>query len=362
MDRRHRLYDSADFNDPWLVTDANGKLLAISGATEAQDSSYDRYFWFRDYFHGRGGDFQASEEERQRPRPADITPITAAHQSVVFENPATPTRPLVVVFSVPVGELGVLGTAVRLGGFHELETGVANKWICLVQTRGSAPETGTRSSRPWEAGVKNDGLFLEHRELEEARERREATPAPRHMPPEQVNRLRELCERKADKLRRTEGDRFETLRLDDYQDPVGLANGKYHDRWLASAEPVVFRWREPGSGSDEVVNHGWVVLVQERYSDVVQPARQLYQRLALKATGAFLLAILLVVALWAIVFVGLNDVSRSRLAAWIRRRAGISVPWLAGESNALPSPPSARATMIRPTERSATTDTPGRTP
>lgn len=367
LDRRHGLYDCADFNDPWLLTDADGRMLAVSGAPESQESIYDHYFWFRDYFHGRGGDFAATEADQHRPRPPDVAPLDRPHQSLVFENPASASRPLVVVFSVPVPApprseaLGVLGTAVRLGGFHELETGVENKWICLVQTHGAAPEAGAASPRPWKSGLKNEGLFLEHRELEEARARDEA-PTPRHLLPEQVRQLRDLGERKADKLRGEGGDRFETLRLDAYQDAVGLANGKYNDRWLASAEPVVFRWREPGAAPDEVVNHGWVVIVQERYGEVVRPARELYQRLALKATGAFALAILLVVTLWAFVLVGLNDVSRSRLAAWIRRRAGISVPWLAGESSALEAP-RARSTVVRrQTERGAASETPGRTP
>jgi hypothetical protein len=272
--------------------------------------------------------------------------------------------PLIVVFSTPVlpaprsEPLGVLGLAVHLGAFNELEMDSNDKWMCLVQTRRTAAESGVVSLRPWQKGITNEGLFLEHRELEEQRKNADPRLVPRHLLPEQVEQLRELGERKAARLRNGNAvDRFETLRLDDYQDAVGKANSKYNDRWLVSAEPVVFAWREPGAGeagAAEVVNPGWVVLVQERYREVANPARALYQRLALGAVVAFGLAILLIVGLWGFVLLGLTDMSRSRLAAFIRNRAGLSFPFLSGDSSIL-SRRKRGSTIVRPKNATAST-------
>jgi len=260
----------------WVLNDAEGRQLARAPFGETVDLN----FRFRDYFHGQGRDFAPEAV------PADVGPVKDSHRSLVFESRATGNR--IVAFSSPVwsapkGEagrrvIGVMSMTVELGRFGELrpdENRRKHQIAVLVDTR--ADWTGRK------------GLILQHPKLAEmlARGRR----LPEHRLPEE--RVIEL-----EKLRRAvvEGKAPpEALTRDiDYHDPV---EGVDADRSLATLEPVIARGRDTG----------WVVMVQEKYSDAVAPVGDLKGELLTIGLWALGIVAGVLTLLWALVIRAFND-------------------------------------------------------
>jgi hypothetical protein len=68
---------------------------------------------------------------------------------------------------------------------------------------------------------------------------------------------------------------------------------------------------------------GWVILVQERRDDVLQPVRDLQWRLGYGALGAGLFVLLLLVGLTAGMMSVLEAAPKSRVTRFLRRLAGL---------------------------------------
>lgn len=268
----------------WFLSDASG----LQWARTPRSDTIGKNWAHRDYFHGLGRELSPNQD------PALIRPIRAPHRSAVFNSKATGT--LTVAFSVPVWSprekravqgggqspplnddagsiVGVLGMTVALGHFGELhpaeERPDAHQMALLIDTRAD-----------W---TRETGLVLQHPELSAAHAREQPIPI-RRLPPS-------LCSQMTARRQELPGSPpvLSGLTLgQDYFDPmVGPAQG----RWLAVAEPVLARGRDIG----------WVVIVEEPYSDIINPISQLGRRLFRIAALGFVGVAAVLTLLWGIV-------------------------------------------------------------
>jgi hypothetical protein len=113
----------------------------------------------------------------------------------------------------------------------------------------------------------------------------------------------------------------------DYRDPFkARAASTESNRYLAAAEPVRLKRRGSGAKMDGPAweDTGWLVVVQDDYATEVAPAVQLQWKLLWRTLLALSVAIAMVTGLWLVVSRGLIDAPRSRLAAFLRRRSGLT--------------------------------------
>jgi hypothetical protein len=272
--------------DLWAVFDDAGTMLAFSpGDPELERRFIGRNYADRDFFNGLAGD------RKDAPSPAQ--PLTGVHRSKVFHTQLSDTRN--VAFSVPVWDgnrtpgaprLGVLAMMVAVGGFMEVRSGdnlSKDQLAMLIDLR--ADQEGRR------------GAILDHPYL--AQLRQEKAPAERlafFVDPQQ--------------LERGSWD-------PDARDPVADACPDYDGRWLAASAPVQFDEREQAGDT------GWLVVVEKRHDAVIGPVQRLQASMLARGGLTLAIAMAVVTALWGFVIVILNNSPGSRLAAWVRRRAGL---------------------------------------
>jgi hypothetical protein len=318
LHQRRRQYGYLHIDDFWLVLDDSGRLLEVSanpGSERWRQAVIGRFFWNRDGFHGTGVDLDPPLPGQSRP--ANVVPIKQPHMSLVLRS-AEDRHPLVVLFSVPVinksGQtIAVLVMAVHLGNFSEVWWTASNdagpgadlKWVTLVQTKEQKLPPDLEKGR-----LRNVGLILEHPVLRAA-QNGEGGDVPIVYLDESV--WSELKEEGA---------------TADYRDPFKAQTiGTESNRYLAAAEPV--RLTRLGSDVDKDQpawdDTGWLVVVQDDYAMELAPAIELEWKLLWRTLLALGLAAALVTGLWVIVSRGLIDAPRSRLAAFLRRRSGLTV-------------------------------------
>jgi hypothetical protein len=203
--------------------------------------------------------------------------------------------------------------AVHLGHFSELwwtagddtEPGADLKWVTLVQTKEQRLPPNVEKGR-----LRNAGLILEHPTLRAAQQGQGGDVPLVYLDESVLSELKEKRE------------------AADYHDPFkAQTTGTESNRYLAAAEPV--RLKRGGSGAEKKApaaeDTGWLVVVQDDYATEVAPALQLEWKLAWWTLLALGLAAALVTGLWVVVSRGLIDAPRSRLAAFLRRRSGLTV-------------------------------------
>jgi serine/threonine protein kinase len=289
----------------WFLTDTQGTLLAVSPYDSARNS-LGKNLAYRSFFHGEGRDY-TPEEIKDHP----VKPINRPVQSIPFVS-TRDGKPRMVAFSVPVRRdpqsptLGVLGMGVNLGEFEELlpegeeDSDAAHGQRCAVLVETRADAEGQR------------GLLLQHPFLRPFHAQQK-TP-PRVLLPDDVTA------RVADLVEHPEHVREGLDLIEDYRDPVRAQDSAYEGRWLAAVAPVVIQPRRDGDTPEYT---GWVVIVQERAADAVDPVRKLEAKLLSQGMETLLMLLLVMAALWASVVLLLSDAPRSRLAAFLRRRAGL---------------------------------------
>jgi hypothetical protein len=318
LHQRHRQYNYLRIDDFWLVVDDTGRLLEVSGdggSERWRQGVLGRFFWNRDAFHGTGVDLDPPLPGQARP--ANVVPITHPHQSLVFRS-GEDRHPFIVHFSVPVASesglpIAVLAMGVYLGHFSELwwtasdDAGPAAdlKWVTLVQTREHTlpPDMG-------KGRLRNAGLILEHPILRRAQEG-EGGDVPLVYLDESV--WSEMKEKGA---------------TADYRDPFkAQTTSTESNRYLAAAEPVRLKRRGASGEKDGPAweDTGWLVVVQDDYATEVTPAVELEWKLLWRTLLALGVAAALVTGLWVVVSHGLIDAPRSRLAAFLRRRSGLTI-------------------------------------
>ena len=251
----------------WLVTSVTGLQVARSPKSDTIGKNWA----FRDYFHGLGHELPRNTPVSQ------IQPIQKPHRSVVFPSQATRTR--LVAFSVPIWSrgatrkvVGVLSMTVELGRFGELHpSGNSSDRQIAVLVDGREDWTGHK------------GLVLQHPHLSELLKKRQPLPP---------YRLDDKYIRSMDALRQAVsiGQPLPTGLLYDnhYRDPV---RGDYGGDWLMTMRPVLAR------GSDT----GWVVLVQERVTDITAPVASLGRSLLrIGVIGLSLMALMWLLLWWTV--------------------------------------------------------------
>jgi serine/threonine protein kinase len=375
LDKRYCRYNTGEtLASSWFITDQRGYSLARSPRPQADSDTVGMRFAHRDYFHGLGEEFEASD-----PRIELIEPIQEPYRSQVFQSNASNRR--MVAFSVPVfresdgeGEsqvIGVIAITVELGSFGEMSGGGSD---ANGDSRQVAVLVDLRSSR---AGP--PGLILQHPSLEfegdpaavapqdgalraycqAVAARGPGDPQPRLEPstPGAVTRplptIRlpdaELA-RVMDLSAQARGQRSVTS--DDYRDPFSAEDPEtYGGRWLAAFEPVVIDGR---SGSSRSID--WLAIVQEEYDEATRPVESLQSSLLWRGVLALGVLVCVLTGLWGFVMWLLNDSARSGLLGGFRARAGLTTePGLSQRSSgATPmsqTPGSSRASSITPGNR-----------
>jgi hypothetical protein len=213
--------------------------------------------------------------------------------------------------------------AVEVGGFGEFQDS-PHKWATLVDIKTVLPDRPGRQ-----------GLILQHPELDQWQS---DSAAEGQNPVTSIMLQPDMASALA-AWRRERGEGIalpEALALPaSYQDPFAERSDKYAGPWLAAMAPVFVQrqnaWRDTG----------WVVIVQERQAEAVSWVEQLLddlrQGMFWRSLLALLIVIIVVTALSSVVMRNLNTFSKSRLAAFLKRRAG-----LASDSSAIGASNSAR--------------------
>ena len=294
----------------WFLNDRAGFQVARS----PMDAAVLNKNWaFRDYFHGQGNDLDPKS-------PVRPTPLKSPHRSAVYRSQSTNT--LMVAFSVPIraddsessDPIGVLAMAVDLGHFAELQ-GTRSQFAAMIDMRADA--TGRK------------GRFVEHPQLARQQKPGASRGFDFYVAPEVVSLAERLSRRKQDSLsermngeadKRSDAAVPESVEgehpfLSDYLDPVVNDPTK---RWLAAFEPVVV-----ARGRDQVVETGWVVVVQEPQEATLQPLSQLGGQLVRAGLVGLGLVLAVVAALWAFVLLVLDPSGDSRLTRFLRRSVGL---------------------------------------
>ncbi len=269
----------------WFAVNRDG--LQYGAAPAVPDHRF-AYRGYRDYFHGQGGELA----NKTGPAPP---PISKPIRSEVYKRKDHVDDEFwSVAFSVPVwasdkdtGEpIGVLGMNLDLKGQTRIE-GDRERFAVLIDTR--ADSAGRR------------GLIIRHPYLE-------------HYKNETAGRLVPLYYSDA-VVKWADSGKAEFPDERDYTDPVG---GEFSGPWLAAVERVIVRL--DGAG---LVDTGWVVLIQERRDDVLQPVTALKWRLGYGAAAATVLILVLVIVMWIGMMSVLDGSSKSRVSRLLRRWAGL---------------------------------------
>jgi len=321
----------------WFLVDTEGNLLAVSPLDRSRNN-LDKNYAYRSFFHGEGRDY-TPEEIKTHP----VKPITRPTQSIPFVS-TRDDKPRMVAFSVPVRRdahsptLGVLVMGVIAGDFDEL---------LPLGAGGTDDAPGERCAVLVEARTDADGyrgVLLQHPWLR-----------PFHLgkqTPPRVLLADDVAQRVADLVSHPEKMGEGQDLFEDYQDPVRDQDSAYGGQWLAAAAPVVIQPRKEG---DQPQSTGWVVIVQERAGDAVAPVRVLERKLLVQGAQTLLMLLLIMGALWGSVVLLLSDAPRSRLAAFLRRRAGLKsgtprTSLAQGKTPTVPSSSSGGAGAGRPAE------------
>lgn len=273
--RADRQYGEADRSSLWFADDALGFQRGTDPPRNDQRHIYRGY---RDYFHGLG------RELDDKTGPAGRV-IEKPHRSMVYRRDGRGDWS--VAFSVPVWDpdatlpVGVVGMTVDLKARTRIAGG-RERFAVLIDTRPD--QTGRR------------GLIVRHPFLEDATADSPLVYAD-------------------DVVAWADAGGGAFGREEEYRDPVG---GAFAGEWLASVEPVLVR---PEDGAP--IDTGWVILVQERKDEVLQPVTDLQWRLGIGAGAAGLFLVAVVAVVWAGTVSVLDGAPKSRVTRLLRRWAGL---------------------------------------
>ena len=285
-ERGDKQFPPADRSSLWFATDASGHQR---GSSPPSDSARHLYRGFRDYFHGKG------EYAVDTNPPPGV--IQKPHRSVAYRRERVPgERAWSVAFTVPVEgaggkPVGIVGMTIDL---TDIDGAHGDRFPVLIDTRPDA-KTGRR------------GLVLRHPYWADVA--REAEP-PLYFADDVVA----WADATAD-------DRTPLPNGAGWTDPVSVSYGdtpgrhEYAGKWLAAASRVRV-------GPDHV-DTGWVVVVQERRDEALQPVRDLQWRLGYVALVACVSVLVLVGLMWGGMVFVMDTSSRSPVTRLLRRWAGL---------------------------------------
>ena len=237
----------------WFVMSRKGKTVArvpMYDANNRKIASIGRNYSFRDYFHGKGQDYNPD---------VSMQPLSVPHNSVASISSVDGTA--LVMFSVPVVDessndpIGVISISVSCGKFLDLNVQQPERQqLLLVETRSypmpkikwddDQQKNVTIGKARWGAGIV---LHHEHLETRSAQESDEVV---------RINDdLLSVLQSHPDSDHKAQEVPEEIV----YSDPVdGDANGD--KKWIAAFAPVVLESRRD---NDDVSLTGWFVIVQQ---------------------------------------------------------------------------------------------------
>lgn len=261
------LTEGLALDDSWFLTDARG---VQRWRDPASGETLNRNFAHRDYFHGRGTDFDPAR------LPEDLRPIRSPHVSQPYRS--TNSDSLKIAISVPVLDpatgdvVGVLARTLPLGRLLEeyqtlLRSDEVERVIALVDLK-----TWQLLDHPWMTAENLSRLTTDQIQSQ------------LRLAPAQQEQLRRLL----DSLR-PDGKPDGNERMSEYRDPVGSVPGSdnhFRQPWLAAMWPV--------RGTS------WATIVQERRETALGPVQTIRTGLVTYALGGLALCLCVVAALWVI--------------------------------------------------------------
>lgn len=265
-------------DDSWYVTDVTGvQRWRDPPSGETMDKSY---AW-RDYFHGRGIDY----DENSHPK---VTPIRKPHLSVAYRSQAT--HQYRISLSVPIWDpdkkevIGVLGRSLALGQL------LADYSKLVEDGDAAGPVTphhaiGIVDLRSWK--------LLDHPWMttENLKDLPDEQFEKLTVPEAQRPRLKQLAEAVAKHI-----DTQATDRDPYYIDPISTVDGSQtRTEWLAAFWPV-----------EETP---WVAVVQERREDALGPVREIEQGIVFYAIAGLSLCGLVLGGVWYFVWRTMTEAS-----------------------------------------------------
>ncbi len=292
--RADRQYDEANRSALWFIDDAQGYQRGTAPTYEADRHSYRG---FRDYFHGLG------RELEDKTGPAKEI-ISSPHRSLVYRRKHESGAGVwSVAFTVPVWDdptdefaeqIGVVGITVDMKGRTRV-SGTHERFAVQIDTKPDV--TGRR------------GLIVRHPHFEDV-------PEGVIMEPIYAD----------DVVKWADSHKPEFEQEEDYHDPVG---GKFDGSWLASVERVIVR---PEQGKP--IDTGWVILVQERRDEVLEPVTALQWHLGRGGAVAGVCLFFIIVVVWTGTLSVLDSSPKSRMTRLLRRWAGLPTTNSSGTSTA----------------------------
>jgi hypothetical protein len=290
--RGDRQFPAADKSSVWFADDAGGYQR---GTAPPYPSGRNVYRGYRDYFNGLG-----EKPENTPPPPPGI--IHGPHRSVAYRRKLeNGEETWSVAFSVPVmGDgpepkpAGVVGLTIDLS---EAAPGSADRFAVLIDTRPDEKNNrrGLILRHPYWAKMKGD-------------------PNPPLYYADAVVQWADAATAKRD-------DMLPFENAAEYVDPVSMPDADtpgirdYTGAWLAS----VYRVRV----GPEKIDTGWVVLVQERRDEALQPVSDLKWRLGYVGLVAVVLVLILVALMWSGMALVMDPTPRSPVTRFLRRWAGL---------------------------------------
>ncbi|VTR99003.1 serine threonine protein kinase : Probable serine/threonine-protein kinase OS=Blastopirellula marina DSM 3645 GN=DSM3645_09987 PE=3 SV=1: Pkinase [Gemmata massiliana] len=291
-ERGDKQFSDSEKASIWFADDAGGYQRGTSPPSEP---SRHKYRGYRDYFNGTG----------EFPETASGTPpgiVTRPHRSVAYRRKQdTGGSVWAVAFTVPVMSdgpnpkpIGVVGMTIDLADAAPED---ANRFSVLIDTRPDF-KTGRR------------GLILRHPYWS-------ATKGESDPPLYYADAVVKW----ADTMREAGSDTLPLKGGHEYTDPVAAGDdgvpgqAPYEGKWLASANRVRV-------GPDKV-DTGWVVVVQERRDEVLQPVRNLQWRLGYVGLIACVVVLVLVALMWTGMVLVMDTSSRSPVTRLLRKWAGL---------------------------------------
>lgn len=267
--------------DSWITINKDGVHIASAFDSPLSRSPIGRNYAYRSYFQNSDQDkspgFVPTEEDR----------LKSTHLSGVFLSTATGAWK--VAISTPVyqrdengneGEyLGVVGLTVEMGGFLREFDNTPHRYAVLADGR-DGPYKGAILHHPL-----YDEVIAEHGKL----------------PGEFIDYRVPL-----------NGNAHSDVELTTrYLDPLANAPGgkAYRRPWIMAQAPVRIAVGQPDqSGKLQKKDTGWVVLVQDDYSNAIEPVHHLGKRLVREGLTALAAVFLTIVALWFFVVRNVGDV------------------------------------------------------
>jgi len=263
-------------DESWMLLDNTG----FQRWREEYDvKTIDKYFAYRDYFHGRGVEFDPEHV------PADLKPIQAPHVSLPFRSKAT--NQFMVAITVPVWDakhekvIAVLGRTTHLGNLLEdYGHGIRgqgeddiDRVLALVEI-----QEGNLLDHPW---LTSDRVPTLGNDVFEKLKVSEGV----------LRKLNALASRPGNGASSL-SDQF----IDEYEDPVAHVESdpkRHEGPWLAAFALI------------EDTN--WAAIVQERRGAALAPVEEMKRGLVGYGFWALLVSCALIGGLWYFVGRALND-------------------------------------------------------